>query len=116
MEFFLKFRLAAICFNLEAGHVHYQNYNWGQGHECFQKSVQISNLTFELTGVYGKKTKFQQKDVAQLLLKINKNDETVDLNGEFKNVKWDYLNKEMDLKFLPKVFINLVSKITTIYD
>ena len=99
-------RCACICFNLEAGHVYYQNYNWNQGHESFQRAIKISNLSFELTGVYGKRTKFQQKDVAQLLLKVNK--EFLESNGHFvgvdKPIKWNYSNKDMKLKFLPKVF------------
>ena len=72
--------------------------------------MQISNLTFELTGVYGKRTKFQQKDVAQLLLKVNK-DNIEKENSNYsstelsKSINWDYSNKDIDLKFIPKVYL-----------
>lgn len=72
------------------------------GQDCFKKALKLSNLYFELVGVYGKRTKYQQKDLAQLFLKIT------DSNDEFSDVafdqftKWEYSNKDLDLSQLPK--------------
>ena len=108
--FVITLRFASICFHLEAGHMSYLNYNWAMGHDSFQKAIKLSNLSFELTGVYGKRTKYQQKDVAQLLLKVNTEDlmhgdfgpdQIENLKGEFTDCV--YSNKDMDVKWLPKV-------------
>lgn len=91
---------------MESGHIHYQNYNWTLGQASFRKALNISNLTFELTGVYGKRTKYQQKDLAQLLLKVVKQDgnEQQKVNKSTDFSQWPHFNKEMDENLLPKVF------------
>ena len=93
-------RLASICYHLEAGHVYYQIYNWTSGQASFKKALDLSGIEYELTGVYGRKTRFQQKDLAQLLLKINKQFEEASQVEEARS--WTYANKDLDGKKLPK--------------
>ncbi len=94
----------SVCYYLEAGHIYYQNYNWTIGHEYFKKSLKLSNINYELVGVFGKRTKYQQKDLAQLLLKINPFDEQ-NSNENIQTFfdKFKPLNADMDPKLLPKV-------------
>lgn len=96
-----------MCYYLEAGHICYQNYNWTKGQEYFKKSLKLSNINFEMVGVFGKRTRYQQKDLAQLLLKINlsneQNNVKTDLQTDFDS--WKLSNQDMDCKFLPKVII-----------
>ncbi|RMZ93324.1 tetratricopeptide repeat 27, partial [Brachionus plicatilis] len=74
------FKVATIVFNLEAGHLYYQSYNWTMGQECFKKAIQLAYLDIELVGVFVK------------------NDENLD----FRNL--NYLNKDLNLSELPKDF------------
>lgn len=39
--------------------------------EYFEKALTVTNISTELTGVLGKRTRFQQADVAQLTLKVS---------------------------------------------
>jgi hypothetical protein len=102
-------RFASICYLLESGHIHYQNYNWTMGQESFKKALILSNLNFELVGVYGKRTKFQQKDLAQLFLKVKKtesnelvdNVENGDVSGPLET-SWTHSNKDLTSNLLPK--------------
>ena len=59
----------------------------------------MANLDIELVGVFGKRTKYQQKDLAQLFAKL-KNDNTIQKNLDFTNL--EYLNKDFNLSELPK--------------
>lgn len=56
-------------------------------------------MDIELVGVFGKRTKYQQKDLAQLFAKL-KNDNTIQKNLDFTNL--EYLNKDFNLSELPK--------------
>lgn len=101
-------RFATINFLLEAGHIQYQIYNWTAGQECFKKALLMSKLNFELIGLYGKRTKFQQKDIAQLFLKIRKtslNDKQLQTEEEEYFDKLSYSNHNLNIKHLPKVFL-----------
>ena len=65
----------------------------------------MSNINYEFVGVFGKRTKYQQKDLAQLLLKINVPDE-LNADESTHNVSFDKFipsNAGMDPKCLPKV-------------
>lgn len=105
------YRFASICYYLEAGHIYYQIYNWHKGQECFKRALTLSNINFELVGVYGKRTKFQQKDLAQLLLKVNKSGEerTEENDAAVNSTSFDasefearYSNRDVDIKSLPQ--------------
>ena len=79
---------------------------------CFKKALELSSLTFEMTGIRGKRTKFQQNDLAQLFLKVNKVT-TAETTAQVDQVKpetngtehtqWTYANSELDPKLMPKV-------------
>jgi hypothetical protein len=98
-------RVAQLCYYMECGHFYYQNYNWILGHESFQRAFSLSNLRFELVGIYGKRTRYQQKDLAQLLLKFDKeSEEMLEKNDtEYKLDDLKYLNSDLNRNFLPKV-------------
>ncbi|ELU10624.1 hypothetical protein CAPTEDRAFT_228317 [Capitella teleta] len=69
------FRDLAIEFHLEAGHLLYFFYEPSLSSEHFTAARQLSNLTIELTGAMGKRTRFQEKEVSQLVLRIQRNEE-----------------------------------------
>ena len=83
---------------MECGHVYYQNYNWNLGQESFKKAKELSDIQFELTGAYGKRTKFQQKDLAQLMLRVNKSNDLKRIGSN-----WIHYNKDLNLSMLPEV-------------
>jgi hypothetical protein len=83
------------CFYLEAGFIYYQCYNWTKGEQAFQNAVKQSSFNYELSGAFGKRTRFQVNDIAQLILKIQ-----ID-NKENKPI-YESLNGDFDLKKLPK--------------
>ena len=85
-----------LCYNLECGFNYYQLYDWPMGQKCFEKAYSVSNLNTDLIGAKGKRTKYQQVDVAQLILKVQKSNENNNLGFVYSN---DCLNTEQ----LPKV-------------
>lgn len=94
----------SINFYLEAGHIQYQIYNWGAGQECFRKALKLSELNYEFVGVYGKRTKYQQKDLAQLFLRVESS-RTSDGSKEKFFDEVAYSNKDLLAAQLPKVFL-----------
>jgi hypothetical protein len=86
---------------LECGLNHYQIYNWSIGQACFDKALGLSNLDFKLDGVFGKRTKYQQNDIAQLILKIRKlhssTDDEQSLIFSNRNLKPNMLTKNIEL-------------------
>lgn len=96
-------RFATIIFRLEASNVYYLNYNWTKAQEEFSKALRTSDISFELTGIRGKRTKFQQSDLAQLMLKVNDtNAKTEHLGIENNFQQWTHFNKELTKSSLPK--------------
>ena len=53
---------------LEQGVLHHTLHNDKQAADCFVQAARASGLQYELTGAPGKRTKFQQFDVTQLVL------------------------------------------------
>ncbi len=54
-------------------------------------------------GVYGKRTKFQQKDVAQLLLKVNETNEKTEHLGLINNFQqWSHFNRSVTKTAMPQ--------------
>jgi hypothetical protein len=66
------------------------------GQSCFEKALELSNMDFKLDGVFGKRTKYQQNDIAQLILKINK------LNDSINADSLVYSNRNLKPNMLPK--------------
>jgi len=96
-------RFASIIFRLEATNVYYQNYNWTKAQACHRDALKISDISFELVGVYGKRTKFQQKDVAQLLLKVNETNENTDNLRRVNNFQqWPHFNRSVTKGAMPQ--------------
>jgi tetratricopeptide (TPR) repeat protein len=97
-----------ICFLLECRLIHIQNFKWNLAYKCLERVLKLSCIKLELTGVYGKRTKFQQKDVAQLLLKVSQ----LDVNNDVERIKCLFnkfllTNNEMNGDLIPKNhFIN----------
>lgn len=99
-------RFASIVFHLEASNSYYQNYNWTKGQESYAKALKASDVSFELMGVYGKRTKYQQKDVAQLLLKVNDTNLATEHLGLENNFQvWSHFNGSLTKESMPKVNI-----------
>jgi hypothetical protein len=75
------------------------------GQQSFEKALKMSDINFELTGVYGKRTKYQHNDIAQLLLKVNKKtqEESSSTSSKTEFPKWKHSNHDLDLNLLPKV-------------
>jgi hypothetical protein len=71
-------------------------YDWAMGEKCFQNAYEYSNLNFDLTGVRGKRTRYQQNDIAQLILKIHKLTDKIDED-------FVYSNRNLKHELLPKV-------------
>ncbi len=67
------------------------------GEACFNKALELSNLDFKLHGVFGKRTKYQQNDIAQLILKIHK------LNDSINADNLIYSNQNLKSSSIPKV-------------
>ncbi|KAL4238173.1 Tetratricopeptide repeat domain 27 [Mactra antiquata] len=68
-----KYRDLQIQFHIEAGHISHMYYRYREAEQHFNTAKKLSGLTVEFTGAMGKKTKFQQTDKAQLLLKVSRN-------------------------------------------
>lgn len=89
--------MVLLCYNLESGFTYYQLYDWTMGKQCFESAYKASNLNIDLAGVIGKRTRYQQMDVAQLILRIQKSNEKIN-NHEFI-----YSNDGISVEQLPKV-------------
>lgn len=87
--------LEKICFYLEAGYIYYQCYNWTKGEQAFQNAIKQSSINYELSGAFGKRTRFQVNDIAQLILKIQ-------IDNKENKPLYEPLNGRFDLKLLPK--------------
>ncbi|XP_076048530.1 tetratricopeptide repeat protein 27 [Oratosquilla oratoria] len=57
-------------YHLEAGYVHLHYYDVGKAGNHFRTAEKALGITFSLTGALGKRTKWQQEDKAQLVLKV----------------------------------------------
>lgn len=78
----------AVEFHLEAGHLLYFYYESGMAQDHFDTAVKLSGLNIHLTGILGRRTRFQQKDISQLVLQVTaaieseKSDVMADCNVE----------------------------------
>lgn len=63
-------RDTAALFYLEAGHCHLHYFDVGRASHYFGKAIKTLALEVEFTGALGTRTKWQQHQVAQLVLKV----------------------------------------------
>lgn len=55
---------------IEASHCYLNFYKYKECKRCINKSKELLNLNFKLTGRLGRRTKYQEFDIAQLVLDI----------------------------------------------
>ena len=66
---------------MEAGHAHLLYYGVGLAEQHFTKASEAMGIKCSLVGALGKRTKFQQEDKAQLVLRVEYTNRTI-LEGE----------------------------------
>ncbi len=59
-------------FFLESCHFHATFFDFDRAKVCLSKALEILGLSLEETGALGKRTRFQEKELAQMTLNINK--------------------------------------------
>uniref|UniRef100_A0A672FKP0 Tetratricopeptide repeat protein 27 n=1 Tax=Salarias fasciatus TaxID=181472 RepID=A0A672FKP0_SALFA len=72
------FRPLAVQFHLECVYTCLTYYEYQPAKEHIQEAQQLSGLDVNLTGALGKRTRFQQKFLAQLFLEVKKRQEHLD--------------------------------------
>ena len=93
-------REVAIMFHIEAGNLCYFYYESSKAKEHFNTATQLSGLEIGLTGALGKRTLFQENEISQLVLKVERLSSDVESKAE-RNVN------PVDGHLLPKVYKDL---------